>query len=176
MNKYGIWYDKKLHIAFLWKTCLFLTNLERSGRIEWNFQKTFSEFVPSIRHLNLCNPKACVGRVSRCLWDGETGRSCRDAACVLGAHHSNFSEYQNQPPVSGRFEDHPWTGQPRVTTEARINPSDGAIFEDVSRREAVTLGTHEHLICPDTVERHLRDHGLTSHRPFRGQILSMCNF
>ena len=109
----------------------------------------------------------------------EAGRSCRDVARVFGVHHSTLSRNRIRYRETGRFVDRPRSGRPRVTIERQdryIRLSHlRRRFHPASKTAAVTIGTHGRPISPDTVERRLKDHGLTARRPFRGPVLSARN-
>lgn len=104
------------------------------------------------------------------------GQSQRRVAQRLGVHESTISRLIQRLQATGRLQDRPRSGRPRVTTQRQDRFIQLSHLRNrhltASETAANTLGVHNRPIHPKTVRNRLKEGHLKARRPYVGPRLT----
>ena len=104
------------------------------------------------------------------------GQGQQQVAAHFGVHIRTIERLVQRLRVTGRVNDRPRSGRPRVTTprQDRFMTLSHLRNRHLTASETAnnTLGSHNRHIHPDTVRNRLRDNGLRARRPYVGLPLT----
>ena len=104
------------------------------------------------------------------------GMATNEVARVVGCSSRSIRNLRQRFQATGRTEDLPRSGRPRVTTPGQdryiMNTHLRNRFQTATATAANTPGTHNNRISDQTVRNRLREGGLRAHRPYVGCLLT----